>query len=123
MIFLAVGLSPFLTLQSAAPRIGPPSEVFAQAKDGRIATLFPRMFSVIQVGFTGLVRVTTIVLLSGVAMLLRLSGKYPGVYCAQFAGEAETAALIMSKLNSRSFDVIGWPLLHFQPLSVMVNVR
>ena len=33
-----------------------------------------------------------------------------------------TPALIMSKVNSRSFELIVWPLDHFQGFSVIVMV-
>src|SRR5580693_5869417 len=82
----------------------------------------PRMSSSSQVGLTGLFRLTTIVVSSGVDMLVIVVGKLPGTNGAQSAGDALTAASVSSNVNSTSLAVSGWPSDHFQGLTVIVIV-
>src|SRR5262249_56438802 len=58
------------------------------------------------------VRCRTRVLASGVLMLARLSGKFPAVYRAQFAGSSLTAALIRSMSKATSSELTGCPSDH-----------
>src|SRR5580704_1989849 len=79
----------------------------------------PRMSSSIQVGLTALDMLTTTVLAFGADMLVIVLGKKPVTYGAQLAGDALTAAAMMSNVNSRSLELSVCPLDHFHGLTVM----
>ncbi len=102
-------------------RVEPLAESFDHAELGMIG-IDPRMLYSIQVGLTALFMLTTIVEAFGVDMLVIVVGKKPVTYGAQLAGDAATPALMTSKVNITSLDVIAWPLFHFHGFSVIVIV-